>query len=234
MFSSQCEIPRRLMLHEMTRYTGFSHIHFTPPPGEVNSPLRPRTVPLAVFHLTSPGAYDSLSLWSRCGHIVVGEGRSRPGAWVGGNDSAERRKEGLGKTKNNTNEATISLKTKKGMLETKLRTNPNEPKLECSTRAGSATVEFFESVHVSAGQGLRGNTKNSGNEAKKLLKTKDLAFLMGAKTNPKRTAFACKKEQIDANKDQIFREKGGEVSQAVGAHPGFKRALEQLLDGRLH
>jgi len=37
---------------------------FTPPFGEVNSPLRPQTLPLPVFRLTRDTLYDSLSLWS--------------------------------------------------------------------------------------------------------------------------------------------------------------------------
>ena len=90
------------------------------------------------------------------------------------------------------------LKTKNSMLETKLRTNSKRAPIERSTRASDTTFELFDTLHVLAGAWgggiLRGSKslepgenhgfawkyKNSGNEAKKYLKTKHITFLNGA------------------------------------------------------
>jgi hypothetical protein len=85
------------------------------------------------------------------------------------------------------------LKTKKGMSETKLKRTQNEPQLSAQMRETEPKFELFDIAHVWAGEWIvgdgeeteiarlgetretAGEYENSGNEAKKSLKTKDRA-----------------------------------------------------------
>jgi hypothetical protein len=89
------------------------------------------------------------------------------------------------------------LKTKNGVCKTKLRRTPNEPQLSAEVRALRIEFEFSGSSQVlsqaSNGKDDRGRNrprggiqrtarkhKNSGNEAKKYLKIKDITFYSAA------------------------------------------------------
>jgi hypothetical protein len=101
---------------------------------------------------------------------------------------------GPGITKNSTNEASMLLKTRDGILK---RTQ-NELRIDSTMRASIAEFELFGATRVPArvwdagmrpGWRLPGwrrsgdarhNAKTSWNEAKKYLKTKDITFSSGA------------------------------------------------------
>jgi hypothetical protein len=90
------------------------------------------------------------------------------------------------------------MKTKKGMSETKLKRTRNEPQLSARMREIDPKFELFEIADVRAGDQIVGDVagteiarlgeirriarkyKNSGNEAKEYLKTKDITFLNAA------------------------------------------------------
>jgi hypothetical protein len=92
----------------------------------------------------------------------------------------------------------MSLKTKRGMSETKLKRTQNEPPLRAQMREIEPKFELFDIAHAGAGNwivrdgagtGIAGlgetretarEIKNSGNKARMLMKTKHITFLNGA------------------------------------------------------
>jgi len=111
------------------------------------------------------------------------------------NSPATEENRGPGKTKNSTIEASMLLKTKKGMSRTKLKRTQNELQLSAQMREIEPKFELFDNAHVGAGNWIVGEVagteitrlvetrgtsrehKNSGNKAKKWLKTKHITFL---------------------------------------------------------
>jgi hypothetical protein len=93
-------------------------------------------------------------------------------------------------------------------FENELKTNSKRTQIECEMHALNAQFEFFQTAHVLAGDrnggmqqgskvpgwGSEQKYKNTGNEAKKLLKTRDITFLNAANY----ARFACKLAQITA------------------------------------
>ena len=110
---------------------------------------------------------------------------------------ANHGKAGLKDTKNITIEANISLKTKEGMFETKLKRTQNGPQLSAEMREPRVKFELSDTSYVLAGtsnriigrgqhrpgRGIQRTARkyeNRGNEAKEYLKTKDITFFNGA------------------------------------------------------
>jgi hypothetical protein len=93
-------------------------------------------------------------------------------------------------TKNDTIEANMFLKTKGSTSKTNLKRTP----IECEMRALNAHFKLFDNAHAPAGdwnggtpqgsklpgRGSAQKYKNSGNEAKKYLKTNDITFFVAA------------------------------------------------------
>jgi hypothetical protein len=77
-----------------------------------------------IFRLTSPETYDSLLLWSSSGHFVAVGHRGAPMLTRMRNGPSELGNKGTENTKNNTNEASMLLKTQVAFVK---RTQ-NEPK----------------------------------------------------------------------------------------------------------
>jgi len=90
----------------------------------------------------------------------------------------------------------MSVKTKEGTSETRLKQPQNEPQLSVEMSALKAEYELCNELRVLAGativeyggsesarkrviQSAAGNYKNRGNEAKEYLKTKDITFMNG-------------------------------------------------------
>jgi len=102
------------------------------------------------------------------------------------------------------------LKTKKGTSETKLKRTQNELELSAQMREIEPKFELIDIAHVGPGKWTVGDApgteiarlgktrgtareyKNSGNKARKLLKTKQITFLRDAIAAP----FACQLAQI--------------------------------------
>jgi hypothetical protein len=110
---------------------------------------------------------------------------------------ASHGKPGLKETKNITTEASMSLKTKEGMFETKLKRTQNELLLSAEMRAFRTEFELSATSHAltKAANGKRDQGRNRpggriqrtarkrenrGNEAKEYLKTKDITFFNAA------------------------------------------------------
>jgi hypothetical protein len=110
---------------------------------------------------------------------------------------AMRGKGASNKNKNSTSEAVMFLKTKEVIFCLVQKRTQNEANLERQMRVSSTKSGFLETspkclVRFSAkhpararflsalGMAARGKTQNSGNEAKKWLKTKDITFFNGA------------------------------------------------------
>ncbi len=108
--------------------------------------------------------------------------------------------------KNSGNELAELLENKGRGLKNELKTNSKRTQIECPVRAFNAEFRLFDAPHVAAEELERGNRivrlwevprsgrkyKNSRNEAKKYLKTKDITFLSGAND----ARFAHKSAQI--------------------------------------
>jgi len=122
------------------------------------------------------------------------EGQTREGL-------GERGKEGLEKTKINTNEATMLLKTNNRESKTMLKRTQHEPQLSAEMRASRIEFELSTGLHAlaetSSGkdgwnrtgpvgriQGIAGKYENRGNEPKKCLKIKDITFFSAANYAP--------------------------------------------------
>ena len=108
------------------------------------------------------------------------------------------------KMKNSGSEAKKYLKTK----EERSKTNLKRTQIECPMRPLDAQFELFGAAHVLAGDWEQENVagfgfvrlaeirrrggkyKNSGNEAKKYLKTNDIAFSIDANCTHFRRRFA--------------------------------------------
>ena len=106
----------------------------------------------------------------------------------------QSRESGLRKTKNNTNEASMLLKT----TEAFRKRTQNEPQLSAQMREIEAKLELFDTAHVPAGDWIVGDGagteiarlvetrgtarefKNGGNKARMLMKTKHITFLNAA------------------------------------------------------
>ena len=122
-------------------------------------------------------------LWTHCRGQASDreEKRNSPGTWG---------KPDPKKTKNSTIEASILLKTNKAMSETKLKRTQNECNFEHRRRDLNlqSAVSTYMADNLCAtrefpplpGRAAPRKHKNSGNEAKKSLKTKDLALLNAA------------------------------------------------------
>ena len=70
------------------------------------------------------------------------------------------------------------------------------------------------------------DVKNSGNELKNLLKTKNITLCKVRKRTENELVFACKKEQIGSNKDQNMAREERLASQAEGADLKFKQVFQ--------
>ncbi len=128
---------------------------------------------------------------------------------------ALREKIALIQIKNNTSEANISLKTKEGASETRLKQPQSEPQLSvemptleaefglCNklrplARASVGECGRFDIAREREIQRIGRNYENRGNEAKECLKTKDITFFNAANFAP----FARNLTAIRPQKDQ--------------------------------
>ena len=131
-----------------------------------------------------------------CGHFVdtlsPADAGDRHGARVGRKIPPLATTGSRKQIKNNTNEASMLMKTHGGISRTKLK----RTHIECRMRVPNAQFELFHTAHVlfggwsggiASGRGIvrsaeirrcPRNYKNSGNEAKKSLKTNHITFLM--------------------------------------------------------
>jgi hypothetical protein len=101
------------------------------------------------------------------------------------------------KTGNDTIEASMLLKTQKGMSETKLKRTQNEPQLSAQMRETELEFEHIGIAQFPAGDWIVGDAagtgiarlgetrgtareyKNTGNKARMLMKTNDITFSKG-------------------------------------------------------
>ena len=133
-------------------------------------------------------------------------------------------KPGLKQTKNTTIKANISLKTKEGMFETKLKRTQNGPQLSAEMREPRVKFELSDTSHVLAGTGKVGGGQhrpgrgiqrtarkyeNRGNEAKEYLKTKDITFFNAANYARFVREFAAILLQEDESAAHFARTKSG-------------------------
>ena len=140
-------------------------------------------------------------------------------------------RDGLKQARNNTTEANITLKTKKGVSETKRITNPKRTPIECNMRELKAEIERCRNMHVLARASncewgrfetaqareiprTARNYKNRGNEAKKSLKTKDITFFNGANFAPFMHNSAATRPQKDQTTADFAKTRSGLASPA--------------------
>jgi len=134
-------------------------------------------------------------LWTHCRGQAAEREEKR-------NSPVTEENRGPEKTKNSTIEASMLLKTKKCMSRTKLKRTQNEPQLSAQMREIEPNFELIDIARVGAGvwtvgdgagteitrlvetQGSAREYNNSGNEAKKCVKTKHITFLSAANQAP--------------------------------------------------
>jgi len=75
--------------------------------------------------------------------------------------------------------------------------------------------------------------KNSGNELKNLLKTKEVTFCSAQKRTQNELVFACKKERNDAKNDRTARERRGWHRKRKVPTLNSNKCFKQLFEKRV-